>query len=763
MSAFMLATVCALAQNQVRGVVSDKAEGTLLKGANVRLEAKGRNYGVQTSTEGIFTIDGVSMGTYTLTVSFVGFETFRQQVQVDGNLNLTVRMTEGSQGLEEVIITATRADERTPVSKTDINAEKIEAIYSGQDPSVVLEKLAPSIVSYSDAGADIGNYVQFRLRGIDQTRINTTLNGVPLNDMIDQGVFFSNFSDFGNSVESIQVQRGVGTSSNGVASYAGSINFESKRLNTEEPSGELQLLNGSFGTMRASGEISTGKLSNDLAFYSRFTRTTSDGYKENSGSDSYSFFLSGGYIGNKDILRVTAFMGKTENDQSYLPVLLSDINLNPRTNYNHPNDTDNFEQELVQVQYGRVLNSELNLNTTLYYGGSRGVFPFGLDNTTQLMFGLENDHFGLLSDIQYERGDLNLTAGLHTYTFQRDNFNYTSPNVTNPDYEDETEKNEFSFFTKASYDVGDFTVYGDLQLRSVQLEFLTDQVLSFGGNVPQGTFGQTRDWFFFNPKVGVSYRAGSNATVYASFGRTGREPTRTDILQGDGSSINEFNYTSVLDESVVQEEYVNNLEVGYQLTEERFSLAVNYFLMDFENEISLVGALAARSYVALRQNIRDSRRSGVEVQAELKPDAHWVFGLNATYMNTNVDQFDNGTEVFNDVNHIFALEILLTPSVTWNSRNGLSLNLNGRYAGESFMELSNDPEFELPSYFVLNAQANVRVSSVISLSLFVNNIFDELYFTDGAPVDLDFDGVVEGPGFRVQPPRNYYLMLKFNF
>ena len=755
----MLACVYAQAQNVALGRVIDAETKEPLAGATVAM--KGDPI-VPTDLQGAFEIPVDNPAQFVLYISRVGYESKQLEVIDYDGKPLEIQLVPAVIDLESVIVSATRAAKTDPFTSTNINVEQIDAIYAGQDPSVVLEKLSPSILSFSDAGADIGNYVQFRMRGIDQTRINTSLNGVPLNDMIDQGVFFSNFSDFGNSVESIQVQRGVGTSGNGVASYAGSVNFESKRLSEASPGGEVQLLTGSFGTFRASGEVSTGKLDNNLAFYSRFTRTVSDGFKDSSGSDSYSFFFSGGYLGSKDILRVTAFMGKTENDQSYLPVLLADINANPRTNYNHPNDTDNFEQELVQVQYGREISAFWNLNTTLYYGGSRGVFPFGLSDTNQLMFGLENDHYGFLSDVSYSEGSLDLKAGIHAYTFRRDNINYTAPNVTNPDYQDQTQKDEFSFFTKLNYDLGDFNLYGDFQLRSVKLGFDAAQVVSFGGPVPNGV-DASRDWFFFNPKVGLSYELNSQSSLYASFGRTGREPTRTDILQGDGSAINEFSVVSVLDESIVQEEYVNDFEIGYELNTERLNIAANLFFMDFENEISLVGALAARSYVALRQNIANSSRSGAELQLQYKASSELSFDLNAAYLNTNVDEFDNGTEVFREVEHIFAPNWIISPAATWSPSEKFSLNLNGRYVSESFMELSNDADFGLPSYFILNSRADVQLAPKVTFSLMINNIFDELYFTDGAPVDLDFDGVVEGPGFRIQPPRNFYAMLKIGF
>lgn len=756
---FIVSTTQVWAQT-VSGIVVDAQTEEVLAGASVL--QTGTTNGTSTNSQGRFSLS-LESGLEEITISFVGYRTQKIDVSEE-RIDLRIRLVSDENLVGEIVVLGTRAGEKDPVTQTTIELEEIEKPYAGQDPSVVLERLTPSIVSYSDAGADIGNYVQFRLRGIDQTRINTTLNGVPLNDMIDQGVFFSNFSDFSNSAQSIQVQRGVGASPNGTASYAGSVNFESINLNTVEPEFGLQLTAGSFDTYRVSGEVNTGKLDNDLAFYSRFTRTLSNGYKNNSGSDSYSFFFSGGHLGAKDIFKVTAFAGKTQNDQSYLPVLRADINNNPRTNNNDPNDTDDFEQELVQLQYSRQVNPELVFNTTVYYGGSRGEFPFGLAPTNQLVFALQNDHYGFLADVDYTKDNLNLKAGTHAYTFNRENINYTSPNISNPDYQDETNKYEISFFTKANIAFGNLNVFGDIQVRSVQLEFLADQVLSFGGPVPPGMIGQTRNWVFFNPKVGVNYELNETSSVYVSFGRTGREPTRTDILQGDGSSINEFNVASVLDEDIVKAEYVNDLEAGFRYRDARLSFTANVFWLDFENEISLVGALANNSFVGIRQNIPNSYRRGFEFIGTAQVTDQLELSLNTTYMQTNVDRFVNGTgQVFTDVEHIFAPELILNPGIRVIPNDKLSFGVNGRYVSESFIELANAPGFVLPSFFVLNSQVDINLSKNVSFSLLFNNIFDELYFTEGAVVDADFDGVVDGPGFRVQPPRNFYGQLKFRF
>ena len=663
---------------------------------------------------------------------------------LSGQSQESIESSIDSIGIENITIVATRANITDPISIQNISKATIDNINFGQDPAVLLGQLSPSIVTYSDAGTDIGNYAQFRMRGISQNRINISLNGVPLNDMLDQGVYFSNFSDFGNSIESIQIQRGVGASNVGVSSYGGAVNFQSSNIFHSEPSAELQLTTGSFGTLRAAGEVSTGLLSNNTALYSRFSKTKTVGYKDHSASDAYSMSISGGHIFKNQLLKFTAFVGKTQNDQSYLPVLLSEIESNPKTNYNHPNDTDDFEQEMIQVQYSNQHNSSISTSYTAYYSGARGVFPFGIDNTTQYMYFLSNSRYGLLANMNYNYNNWDIKSGLHVYTMDRVNEEYVSPDISNPYLRELTDKNEISAFIKTGYELGSVKLYTDLAIRKVNVGFSPDPVLLTG-------ISHDRDWIFFNWILGTNYSINERNSLYASYGRTGREPTRSDILKGSDEDITN---------NLVTEEFVNDLELGWRYTNSLVSISANFFHMSFQNEISKIGALQERSYMEVTQNVDQSSRSGIELQAMYKASSNTVIELNATYMTTNVAKYQNGDKTYTDVEQIFAPKWLISPSVTQNLSKSLKARLSGRYASQSFMELSNDPTFTFPSYFILDAQLDYSINDNIQLSASLNNITDELYFTDGAPVDLDFDGNVEGPGYRVQPVRNIYFMLK---
>ena len=640
--------------------------------------------------------------------------------------------------IENIVISASRASLEDPLTIQNISKDEIESIYLGQDAAVLIQELSPSIVSYSDGGTDIGNYSQFRLRGIDQSRINISLNGVPLNDMVDHGTYFSNFSDFGNSIESIQIQRGVAASNRGVSSYAGAVNFESINLFNQSADGEAQVTVGSFGTLRTAAEVSSGILDKNIGIYGRFTRTSTGGYKFNSGSDSYSMFFSGGYAGDSDLLKVTAFSGKTQNGQSYLHVPLETIRQEPRTNYNDLNDIDDFEQHMVQLQYARSVTNSTSFNLTTYYNGAGGVFPFSFDGT-QYMFGLNNDHYGAMANLLHETSTGTLNLGIHGYVFNRVNYEYITPLVTQPYARDFTDKDEFSAYIKYNRYLSGLNLYANVEIRSLVMDINGDSEFDLNLN-------ESGNWTFLNTVIGLNHKINPHSSIYFSFGRSNREPTRSDILNG-----------------VVNEEKVNDFELGIKHQKEALTLQGNMFHMIFEDEITEIGALQERSYIEIRQNVDQSTRSGVELQMSYAVSSKISTVLNAALMHTNIVEYDNGSMVFRDVEHIFTPDLILQPAIRYQIGKRTAIRISGRYLTESFTELSNDPDFVLPSHFVGNLLLETRISQNLKLNLALNNIFNKLYFTEGSPIDLDFDGKVESIGYRIQPPRHFYLMARYLF
>ncbi|QNL21991.1 TonB-dependent receptor [Hyphobacterium sp. CCMP332] len=651
--------------------------------------------------------------------------------------------------LEEVYIIGIRAKSEAPVSKTTIRKAELQKIDLGQDASLHLERLSPSIVTYSDAGTNFGNYMSFRLRGMAQDRINVTLNGIPLNDMLDQGVYFSNFADFSNSIESVQIQRGVGTSSNGTSSYAGSINYESISLYSEKPKAELRLSGGSFGSMGLAAEAYSGKNEKGFSAYARASRMKSEGYKDYSGSDAHSFFFSGGYIGEKHVIKITGFMGKTQNHQSYEYVLKDVINKRPRTNNNNPNDIDDFEQDMAQLQHTFFFSKRLSLSSILYYTGARGYFPYAFpqsvsipvdtlsiayDTTilTQYNYGIVNNQYGATSNLHYHTNDLDVDAGIHLYTFNRRNTEDVSPNAKFPYLSQNSFKDEASVFIKASkrFDPLNMILFAESQMRYVKMSFEPGQ---------DGINSTSKSYFFLNPRIGITYNLRTDMNLYASFGRTGREPTRIDFFSNDFS---------------IKEEFVNDIELGYRLTKDKLKLNLNAFYMDFENEITELGGVIQNTYFEIRQNVASSQRYGLELETEYRIIKNLDFRLMASYLRTNIDNVTLEGNSENNVEQVLSPDFIVTPELSYTFKEKFSINVNARYLSEAFTDIFNQPEYQIPSSLIFNSGIDYKVSENVSASLFFNNITDELYFTDGAPIDTDFDGVLDGPGFRVQAPRN---------
>jgi len=758
LAAVMLLFTGANAQSVLKGKVTD-AEGKPLFGTTIQINET--SLGAIADGGGEYEFSNLKAGDYTLLFSYLGMEPVKKEVTLSGIVVLDIVMQSASYVSEGITITAVRAEEDEPVSQVTRDLKTIEANFQGQDAGFLLEKLSPSIVTYSESGTNFSNYSGFRLRGMDQTRVNMTLNGVPLNDMVDQGVFFSNFTDFGNSIQSVQIQRGAGTSSNGTSSYAGSINFESISVYDTVPSAQVQLTGGSFNTFRASAEVQTGKMENNLAFYARYAGMTSDGYRDNTGTDSRSFFFSGAYFAKKHTLKFTGFVGRSQNELGYSPVSIEDIRINPRTNYISPNDVDDFGQWMAQFQHNYQINNRLSLVSTVYVNGAGGDFPFGFEDGegtfTQINYPLSNRHIGAMSQLNMRSADnkTRLNFGVHGYTFGRENIEQIIPDYDNPYYEDESRKNEIAAFAKARHSFGSLTVFGDVQLRAVRLMLTPDSdFLGSDASIPD------RDWLFVNPRAGVTYAFNERYSAYASIGRTGREPTRFDIL--GSTQINSGNLSIAQDEDAVKPEYVNDLEVGAKVRGQNFAVNANFFYMQFENEIAPIGAFIPEGFVQVYENQESSYRTGIEL------DYSWrilpmlrLYG-NATYMQSRISEYTpEGTDItFDEITPILSPDWNVRASIEVEIVDELFIYLSTRYLSESYLELTNNPELIIPESFVADAGVRYTILEKYEIKVDLNNVFDNLYYTNGAPV-ATANGL--SPGYFVQPPRHVFATMTMRF
>lgn len=646
---------------------------------------------------------------------------------------------------ETVIVKAVRADEFAPVTQKTLQLKDIEKAYFGQDMPTFLNN-TPSMQYYSDNGLNTG-YGYMRLRGMDQTRLNYTLNGVPLADGEDQGVFFSNFTDFLNSVQSVQIQRGVGLSSNGSASYAGSINFESINLN-QKPEFQFNSSLGSYNSHRISAEYNTGKMSNNLAFYGRYSTSASDGYRENSGTAGNSFFFSGGYLGKASIIKVTAFSGNVQNDMAYMPTPLSVINTNRRANVLSPDEKDRFHQSLIMLQATNYLSKSLTLNNSIYFGRAGGDYDVKFDSVTMANYQLLSNQYGFISTLEANLGNLKLNTGINLQGFNRNHKMGYRPFVSNYDYSNTGFKDEGAFFVRANYKLNRFNFMLDLQSRLAKFKYQ-----------PEAKYGYNNihdSWEFFNPKAGVNYTLNEKINIYTSIGQTHREPTRNDLFAGY-DNIEPYNKDEIGDITRFKPESVTDFEFGVKSNGSKGFVNVNYYYMQFKNELTPIGQL---SYIGLplRKNVAESYRTGIELDWLFKISKKLNISNNTTLSKNRIKEYfsDSDSVLYKNVSPLLTPSIIANSSINYSPINSLTATLTGRYASESFLDNTSNNKFKTPSYFLANIQISYQPKPYLTITGFVNNITDKVYYTAGSVYGTE-------PAYFAMAKRNYMLTLGLKF
>lgn len=629
------------------------------------------------------------------------------------------------------ILGSIRAENTAPISITNISSDKIKETLFGQElPQFLFE--FPSITYNSDAGS-MNGYSYMRMRGIDNVRINYTLNGVPLNEPEDQGAYFNNYVDFLNNVESIQIQRGVGTSTNGVASYGGSINFQSKYI--EENYMEYELLFGSYNTQKFS-IYSTDKHDN-LSMSARLSLFKTSGYRDNSGNNSTSVFINSMYTLNKDVFQLLSFYGHQRNDMCYLATSIDDLTFNPKMNYLSSDEDDEFDYYFNQLQYTHQFDENLFSNTSIYYIHLNGNYDVKLDEMYN--FRLKSNFLGGIFNINYKSTDFNVSFGVHVNTYTRYHMMGIGDNVLNI-YDNNGNKNELSSFIKTSYQYKDVLLYGDLQYRHIIFKYNPDDTynLSFD-NVT---------WNFLNPKVGLSLLQ-NNFNYYVSFGIMHREPTRNDLFGGaDDIDIN--NYDELKDFNRVKPEIVYDTEFGVKYHDSDLNGNINLFNMQFNNEIAQIGQI---SYIGLplKKNVESSYRRGIELEAEYKFIKHVSLYQNLTVMKSKINTYtrDYDNECFNDVVPLLSPSVISMSGIKFNSKY-FNMSVYGKYISESYLD--NENTGTVPSAFIVNVNLSVN-SSIGVFQLICNNVFDKTYYSSGY-----MNGGI--PYYYIQSPFNMYLTVK---
>jgi iron complex outermembrane receptor protein len=651
-----------------------------------------------------------------------------------------------AQRLERVMISAVRASGAAPISEKTLSDSEIARRNFGQDVPLVLQGAAPSLTSYAET-ANYWGYSYIRLRGIDQSRINLTLDGIPLNDPEDQVLYFADFPDLASSLRSVQVQRGVGTSSNGTAAYAGSINMETIPLAASPRAGGVQLEGGSFGSRRASAEYQTGLLPSGFALYGRVSALRTNGYRYHSGVEGRSLFLSGGYFGNHDILKATVTTGTMRDTMAYLAVAKSDLDTNRRINPLTPRERDGFGERLAALAYTRLLSPSSSITTTAYRISASGDYDVLIDSLWN--FNLKFVWYGVTSDWSLRHEGLQLDVGVNANTYARDHSAFQRPDLTNPLYLNTGHKEDASGFAKVGYTVGLATLFGDVQARHAEFRYTPDA----HADVPE----RSVSWSFLNPKVGVTYAASRPLSLYASYGQNTREPARNDLFGGfDNLDASNVAFVGALDR--VKPETVHDLEVGARYRTASVDVQANAYSMNFHNEIAPIGVL---SYIGspLRKNVGSSYRRGFEGDVTYRATPRLTVGANLAASTNRIREFTDSTGdtpvTHRNVEPLLTPRLLSAGRATFAVTRGVSIAAETRYQSRSFLQNNSDPRFVLPASFNLDGSVSWRVGAY-ELIARGNNLTNNKAFGSG----YASDGISY---YFVVPPRNLFLTAKATF
>ena len=677
-----------------------------------------------------------------------------------------------TQNLDEVLVKAVRVQPNAPITHSNVTRKDIAKRNLGQDIPVLLNYL-PSVVSSSDAGAGIG-YTYLRVRGSDATRVNVTINGIPYNDAESQGTFWVNLGDFASSVESLQLQRGVGTSTNGSGAFGASLNILTDAI-SQEAGGEISNAFGSFGTRKHTVKFSTGLLDDHFEFAGRLSKIYSDGYVDRAFTDLKSYFLQGNYIDDNTIVKAITFGGKEKTYQSWYGLdktqLEEDRTQNP---YTYDNETDNYWQDHYQLHWNETLNFNWATNIGLNYTRGKGYFEQFKDERSAADYNnlinddsdvivrrwLDNHFYVVNANATYQKNGLEIISGISYSDYTNDHYGEViwgsdlaaGISIRDRYYLSISDKTDFSVFSKATFKVNDkLQVFLDLQNRFVN--YTTTGLTS--ERVP---IDIDANFSFFNPKLGLTYDLNPNNSLYASYARANKAPNRNDF---------ESNATDVTHEEL------NDFELGWRHQSERLRLNANLYYMQYNNQLVLTGALDNVGEY-LRENVDKSYRLGLEVDANVVLSDEFSLNSNFALSQNKVQDLiidrDGGLQNLGDTNIAFSPNVISTNTIEYAPDAKFRAALIGKYVGEQYMSNTDTEASKLDSYFVadLNFSYTIDVKSVFNSIVFtgmVNNLLD-LEYEDRGYTYLDtWSGPTasEIQGYYPQATRNFILGITMIF
>lgn len=788
------------------GVVTD-TQGKPIQHASVVIT--NTFLGTFTDEAGAFNFSRVSQGTHNLEVSFLGYETIQTEVLITQNTEVSLQLHQSHIQINPVVLTGIRAKETMPFAQTNITQNEVEQKNVGQDITFLLEQ-TPSFVATSETGSGLG-YTNMRIRGTDISRINVTVNGVPLNDPESQGVFWVNMTDFSSSVDNIQIQRGVGTSTNGVASFGASVNIET--LGIQEKKGvELSSTIGSFNTVQTRVAGHTGLLDSLFSFSARYSKLTSDGYIQRAFSDHESMHVTGSYFTKRNTLTANVLLGKQRTGITWEGITPENMAIDRTYNQAgryidnegnerfYENETDNYWQNHYSLHHTFAASKNLNISSSTFLITGEGYYEqykrnhrfnrYGLtpisipDSTLQVgntlySFNsnsisrsdlirekwLDNVFYGYTLNATYTKDKVSAIIG-HSYSiYSGDHFGYVTWLQYDPDMEPHEwyfnvgEKIDFNVFGKIQYQLTpQLSIYGDIQQRNIEysMKGIGDDLF---------VLDSTYTWNFTNPKAGFYYKIDNNHSFFSSFAIANREPTRADLRdKRDGEKLHH--------------ETLENIEFGYQYRSQKIAFGLNLYTMSYKNQLVLTGKLNDVGN-PIKENVEDSYRRGVELVLATRPSQQFAWNANLTLSQNKIRNYveyaTNYDEFWNE--ELYAIErgttdISYSPNVIGGSsfmfypEKNMSFGLVSKYVGEQYFDNTSNAERKLDAYIVHNFKFEYRIpfekDQSLRIQLFVNNLLNNLYVSNAYGWNWYEQGEEKMERFYF-PQAGLHYMCKFTF
>ena len=744
----------------------------VLSGASIKIEET--NQGTSSDSNGEFTLT-LDKGNYTILISYTGFQSTKKEIYLEEDKKLNFILLVDNLILDEVLVTAVRASPNTPITYSNLSKKEISKRNLGQDIPILLNYL-PSVISSSDAGAGIG-YTYLNVRGSNSERINVTINGIPYNDAESHGTFWVNLGDFASSTENLQLQRGVGTSTNGSGAFGASLNILTDVI-SEEASGEISNSFGSYNTRKHTVKFSTGKLNNHFEISGRLSKIYSDGYVNRAFSDLKSYFIQGSYSNESSLIKALSFGGSERTYQSWYGLDANQLSEDRRQNpYTYENEVDDYNQNHYQLHWNKKLNNNWSTNLGLNYTKGSGFFEqYKTDEKAEDFNNIINDNSNVIVrrwldnnfyvinfNATFKNKDLNLVSGLSYSNYSGDHFGeviwgndlVSHASIGDRYYMSDALKKDMNIFSKATYSISEeFSAYLDLQGRFVNYETagLTSDRVPIDINT---------NFNFFNPKLGFIYKIKDQNSLYLSYAKAQREPNRNDFENG-----------------VSEEERLDDYELGWRYNKEDFSFSSNLYFMNYSNQLVLTGEIDDVG-APIRATSGNSYRLGMEIDSDIKIGQNFSIRTNAAISsNKNKDfkaSINGNLENLGNTPISFSPNLIIGNILTYETNEKLQFSFLSKYVGKQYMSNLNSNitnQDVLESYFTSDINLGYTIETKrgftsIVINAIINNIFNKKYVDRGYYYTYNYpdnNGNIitgDGAGYYPQATTNFLIGISF--